>query len=74
MRVMTTEKKIVKLKHFRFCHEHFDILVKMQSDQTLCNCLMEIEAQGHLTMRLFMPLHQLVLDDFRQLSLYNANA
>lgn len=74
MRVSTTDKRIVRLKHFRFTHDHFAILCHMQADQTLCNCLMEIEVENHTTLRLFVPCHQLVLDDFSQVSLLNIPA
>lgn len=67
MRVYTSDNRIVQLKHFRFSHAHFLILMQMQSDQTLCNCLLEIEGNE----RKFIPVHKLSLDDFKIISHLN---
>lgn len=70
MRLMLTDKKrIVTLKHFRFNHTHYLILCQMQSDQTLCNALLEIE--GEPAQRQFVPVHTLDLEDFYKSSLLN---
>lgn len=62
-------RSIVTLKHFRFNHTHYLILCQMQSDQTMCNALLEIE--GKPTERQFVPVHALDLEDFYKSSLLN---
>lgn len=69
MRLYTDRKAIVTLKHFRFTHGHYLILCQMQADQTLCNCLVEIEDEPDK--HSFVPVHALDLEDFRMASLLN---
>jgi hypothetical protein len=68
MRVFTTKKSIVDLKHFRYCAKHYDMLLTLQQETP--NLMLEVNQQNQ---RAFVPIHQLDLDDPRSVSGLNPN-
>jgi hypothetical protein len=68
MRVYTADKKIVKLKEFRFCWNSYALLMTIQYQTP--NLLLEVEGPG--PQREFVPAHALSLENFHALSLLNA--
>jgi hypothetical protein len=70
MRVYTTRKTIVDLKHFRYCSKHYRMLLTLQQEAP--NMMLELKqpfsgqsATGAI------PIHQLDLED--QLALIGLN-
>ncbi len=74
MRVFTTRKKIVCLKHFQFSFMSYQLLMHIQSQ--VPNLLLEIVPDlTPMTMHdlhQFIPAHELDLERFQALSLINA--
>ena len=58
MRVYTSRKTIVDLKHFRYCAKHYGMLLTLQQETP--NLMLEV---NDLERRSFIPIHQLDLDD-----------
>ena len=58
MRVYTSRKTIVDLKHFRYCAKHYGMLLTLQQETP--NLMLEV---NDLERRSFIPIHQLDLEE-----------
>lgn len=65
MKVYTNNKRIVDLKHFRYCSKHYRMLVNLQQEAP--NLMLELNTPE----RSFIPIHQVDFED--QLALIGLN-
>lgn len=58
MRVYTTRRTIVDLKHFRYCSKHYSMLLTLQQEAP--NLMLEV---GNAGKQALIPIHQIDLED-----------
>jgi hypothetical protein len=68
MRVYTTLKTIIDLKHFRYCAKHYRMLLTLQQEAP--NLMLEFGGVGRAGL---IPIHQIDLEDQFALISLNPN-
>jgi hypothetical protein len=58
MRVYTTRRTIVDLKHFRYCSKHYRMLLTLQQEAP--NLMLEVNTPDRSAL---IPIHQIDLED-----------